>query len=154
MCGRFITQEGSFAFPGSILSVVTSTGSTKMRWGWDLPWSSKKLLFNIRQETIIEKFNHFFQNNRCLVPFISFWEGKREFVSSGPSLYFTAIYDQDSFSIITTSPNTLIKPFHHRMPSIITAELQSIWLDPNAKTNTLLPLLQPFSVHCLSLVMS
>ena len=35
-----------------------------------------------------------------------------------------------SCTIITTNPNSLIKPVHKRMPAILPAQAEKIWLDP------------------------
>ena len=51
-----------------------------------------------------------------------------------------------SCTIITTTPNELIKDIHDRMPVILQPEDEKIWLDPSIKNpKTLDYLLKPFS---------
>ena len=51
----------------------------------------------------------------------------------------------ESFTIITTEPNELVRPVHNRMPVILRPEDEEQWLDasrtPFAKAN---PLLKPY----------
>jgi putative SOS response-associated peptidase YedK len=35
-----------------------------------------------------------------------------------------------SFTIITTSPNSMVRPLHNRMPAILRREDEKEWLDP------------------------
>jgi putative SOS response-associated peptidase YedK len=47
-------------------------------------------------------------------------------------------------TIITTTPNALIAPLHHRMAVILRPEDEDIWLDDNASEQDLMRLLRPF----------
>lgn len=49
----------------------------------------------------------------------------------------------NSFSIITTTPNSLMKNIHHRMPVILRKEDEKKWLEKTDQ-NELLKLLKPF----------
>lgn len=52
---------------------------------------------------------------------------------------FAGIYNESeiegkkvlSFAIITTSPNSIMKPIHDRMPVILSREEEDEWLDPD-----------------------
>jgi putative SOS response-associated peptidase YedK len=46
--------------------------------------------------------------------------------------------------IITTQPNGLVAPVHDRMPVILPAEADSIWLDPAISKEHALSLLEPY----------
>ena len=49
-----------------------------------------------------------------------------------------------SCAILTTTANSFIEPVHNRMPVILSAETEPLWLDPLTETpDTLEPLLIP-----------
>lgn len=50
----------------------------------------------------------------------------------------------NTFSIITTKANDLIKPIHERMPVILSPDNEELWLDLKASKDTVLKLLKPF----------
>ncbi len=118
---------------------------------WNKPLNQLPTLFNARSEDIRQKplWRGAFESSRCLVPA----NGWREF--KGPrgrkqpyhfhmqrSLFaFAGLWstwqspegnDVDSFTIITTEANEIVKPIHDRMPLIVPADSYSDWLDPNA----------------------
>ena len=49
-----------------------------------------------------------------------------------------------SYAIITTNSNELLKPIHKRMPVIIKKRYENLWLDRNIKLSTILKLLIPY----------
>jgi len=49
----------------------------------------------------------------------------------------------DSFTIVTTDANALLRPLHVRMPVILAPEDYARWLDPDAAETDLLALLKP-----------
>ena len=52
----------------------------------------------------------------------------------------------ESCTIITTTPNELMSPIHHRMPVILSPENEAKWLDPeNQDESELMSMLQPYS---------
>jgi putative SOS response-associated peptidase YedK len=75
-----------------------------------------------------------FKTNRCLIPMSAFYEWKKEngikvpyriFLKKEdlffvPALYYPGKDKSISASLITTTPNSFIKPIHHRMPVIFT----------------------------------
>ncbi len=141
-----------------------------MKWGLVPYWAKDPKigfkLINARAETITEKpsFKTAFKKRRCLVPADGFYEwekgqGKRvkiphRFVlNSGKLFSFAGLWDiwqtpegkpLETFTIITTSPNELMKPIHDRMPVILHKEDEELWLDPGANENALLSILKPF----------
>ena len=108
---------------------------SSFQWGIKFSQSSP-LIFNSRMETIIEKkfWMDSFNRNRCLVPMTAFYEWKKEggkkipyriFLKTEdlffiPAMYYINKENIYSASLITTTPNTFIKPIHHRMPVILT----------------------------------
>jgi putative SOS response-associated peptidase YedK len=106
-------------------------------FNWGIKFSqSSPLVFNSRMETIMEKkfWRDTFNRNRCLVPMTAFYEWKKEggkkvpyriFLKTEdlffiPALYYINKENIYSASLITTTPNSFIKPIHHRMPVIFT----------------------------------
>lgn len=103
---------------------------------WGIKFSKDKpTIINSRMETIKEKkfWKDLFMNNRCLVPMTSFYEwievnGKKvqhriyiynEEYFFVPGIIYKDKEDYLSVSIITTTPNKFIEPFHNRMPVIL-----------------------------------
>ena len=50
----------------------------------------------------------------------------------------------DTFTILTTTANALMKPIHQRMPVILSAEDYVRWLDPARSGQDVMDLLRPF----------
>ena len=119
-------------------------------------------------------FRSAFRNRRCLVVTDGFYEWKRLAGSrakqpcwihrtDGAPFAFAGLWESwqpssdsgdggarqrttavESFTIITTTPNDLMKPIHDRMPVILPAESWDTWLDAdNTDTDGLQALLRP-----------
>ena len=141
-----------------------------MRWGL-IPYWAKDESFgaktiNAMSETAAEKpaFRDAFRQRRCLVPANCFYEWKSlgrndkqpySFGMADDSLFaFAGLWDRwrtankdlvESFTILTTPPNSLVSDVHDRMPAILRPETYELWLDPGVrKPDHLLELLQPF----------
>jgi putative SOS response-associated peptidase YedK len=145
----------------SVLSVINDGQKNRLgylRWGLIPPWAKDEKigykLINARAETLAEKpsFREAFKKRRCLIIADSFYEWKRYddntktpmriklksnqlFAMAGlwerwKSSSGNMIY---SCSVITTTPNELMKDIHDRMPVILTPEDEKVWLSP--KTN-------------------
>jgi putative SOS response-associated peptidase YedK len=132
-----------------------------LKWGLTLDRKpsdgGSQLIINARIETVSEKktFSNLVQRSRCLIPADGFFEweksGKNKqpwrFILEGESLFaFAGIYEKKAlpngqtigfFCILTTEANTLIKPFHERMPVILDKIKAEKWLNsenpPNLK---------------------
>jgi putative SOS response-associated peptidase YedK len=50
-----------------------------------------------------------------------------------------------TYTIITTDANQLVRPIHNRMPVILSPEAEELWLDPNESQDDLLSLLKPYT---------
>jgi putative SOS response-associated peptidase YedK len=51
----------------------------------------------------------------------------------------------ESCTLLTTTPNDLLKPIHNRMPVILAPEDFDLWLDPDAQhPGEVQPLMRPF----------
>lgn len=106
---------------------------------WGIQFSKDKpLIVNSRAETIKEKkfWRDLFEHNRCLVPMSSFYEwievdGKKvqhkiyiynEEYFFVPGIIYKDKEEKLSVSIITTTPNKFIEPFHNRMPVLLSLD--------------------------------
>ena len=109
-------------------------------------------LINARAETLANKpsFRNAFRQRRCLIPANGFYELRME-KGRQQSVYFTlptkipfaiaGLWEQWdnhgnadstclSCTIVTTVASQSVKPFHHRMPTILTPGADTAWLDP------------------------
>jgi putative SOS response-associated peptidase YedK len=146
-----------------------------LRWGLIPPWAPDKKIgskmINARAETLQEKrsFKKAFQKQRCLIPADSFYEWKTEDGNKQPMriqhkdktpFAFAGLWEkwQDdnrstiyTCTIITTEANSFMQQIHHRMPVILPADSQDIWLDRNEQnTETLQQILKPFSEELIA----
>jgi putative SOS response-associated peptidase YedK len=150
--GLFFAQ----AFNNPKLPVVTKNENIQIfEWGLIPSWTKdqksadeiRKKTYNARSETIFEKpsFRNPVLKKRCLVIADGFFEW-REFagkkypyyirLKSGELFSLAGIYDtwndKNTFSIITTDANDLMKKIHNtkqRMPVILKKEEENKWLD-------------------------
>jgi len=122
------------------------------RWGLIPSWAKDPKIgvqcINARAETISEKpsFREAFQKRRCLVPADGFWEwetiGKKKIPwkftrPDGEEFCLAGLWESwmsegeplESFMIITTSPNELVRSVHNRMPVILSPNEAEIWLE-------------------------
>ena len=128
-----------------------------MQWGLVPSWardpSIGNRMINARAETLAEKpsFKRLIGKRRCLVLADGFYEWRKEgkgkvpmrFVLRGGELFsFAGLWDSwekpdgvelQSFTIITTQANDLLKPIHERMPVILGKEGEERWLDQDPK---------------------
>jgi putative SOS response-associated peptidase YedK len=139
---------------------------TLMEWGLVPSWSkdpSKAGFINARIEGILSKpsFRGPIRKRRCLVPADGFYEWKKEKTAGKlhkvPWLIrrkdhdlfaFAGIYDEwhgeggevmETYAILTTEPNELMRPIHDRMPVILRPDRESAWLEtPGGKIEELI----------------
>ena len=123
-----------------------------LRWGLIPSWAKDPKIgvqcINARAETISEKpsFREAFQKRRCLVPADGFWEwetiGKKKIPwkftrPDGEEFCMAGLWEAwncpegvlETFTIITTSPNELVRSVHDRMPVILTPDAAEGWLE-------------------------
>jgi len=145
--------------PSQSLPVITEEKPaefTLMRWGLVPFWEEKKEkprgLINIRDDSVLGKpwGKRYLQSQRCLVPATGFFEWKRG--NGGKTPYYFHLKNEEYFSfaglystykepltgqtiaaysIITTSPNAVMKSIHHRMPVILEKKDEESWLNPD-----------------------
>ncbi len=163
-----LTPNGNVT-PGQVMPIITKTKNSNqldfMKWGLIPAWAKNYKIdhgmINARSESLVIKpsFKDSFKNSRCLIPATGFYEWQKTGKTSTPYLFqlkdqslfsFAGLYDNSTYTIITTSPNSLIKPIHHRMPVILSQEDESTWLDSNTNPNQLISLLSPFDSDQMS----
>lgn len=137
-----------------------------LRWGLIPAWSKEPKTsystINARAETVATKptYRAAFKSRRCLVPADGFYEwqkiGSRKqpyrITMKGDGLFaFAGLWEHwekgsdaiESFTIIVTEANELMKPIHDRMPVILDAADYDEWLDAKTGTDTAQTLLRP-----------
>jgi putative SOS response-associated peptidase YedK len=137
-----------------------------LKWGLIPSWADDPAIgsrmINARSETVAEKpsFRSAFKSRRCLVPADGFYEWKKSAGGKVPHLIhrsdskpfaFAGLWEHwkgpsgaiDSFSILTTEANALMRPIHDRMPVILDASDYDPWLDPRTTSDALQELLRP-----------
>lgn len=142
-----------------------------LQWGfrpfWDRGGAGKPMI-NARAETVAEKpaFKSAFARRRCLVPADGFYEWRDErfgsktvrsplhFRQRDRGLFAMAGLwspggERDAYTIVTTTPNALVEPFHDRMPAILAPEFWAAWLDPEAPAEYLSTLVGPYPAELM-----
>jgi putative SOS response-associated peptidase YedK len=158
--------------PSQISPVIAFQSERKMmaaKWGLVPFWAKDPAignkLINARAETLAEKpsFKNALAKRRCLIPADGFYEWQKK--NKGPSqpyyvrlnggglFAFAGLWELwknpeggmlQTFTIITTEPNELIKTIHHRMAVILKPEDEGAWIDPENSVNDVLRLLKPY----------
>lgn len=141
-----------------------------MHWGLIPVWAYKvpkppRPMINARAETLMEKrtFKSPLKRRRCLIPADGFyeWKGKKPDrkplyirLKSKELFSFAGLWESskdkdgneiETCTIITTSPNEIMEPIHHRMPVILSEGDESPWLDvENVEDVEALKMLNPY----------
>jgi len=139
-----------------------------MRWGLTPPWAGREAagFINARAETLQTKpaFKDRLRDSRCAVPADSFYEWRRDgerkrpmrfLVKGGESFFFAGLFQSPaggegetagSFTIITTEPNALVRPFHDRMPVMLEEGDALEWVNGESMEG-IAGLLRPFAAE-------
>ena len=136
--------------PTDPLLVIKNEGRIKttfMSWGFISPWAKdpfdneRPRPFNARSENVEEKklFSGSWKHKRCLIPANGFFEKKyrirkdnyKTFWLGGIWSKWTSPFGDEieSCCILTTEPNTLIKPLHYRMPVVVPDGYEEKWTE-------------------------
>lgn len=142
-----------------------------MRWGLVPSWADDpsigNRMINARAETAATKpaFRDALRCRRCLVPADGFFEwvdagGARQpihlrrrdrgvFALAGLwDVWRKGAQPLETFTLLTTSPNDLLRPIHDRMPVVVRPEHFALWLDPGCRDAArLTPLVQPWTAE-------
>lgn len=133
-----------------------------MLWGLIPGWlkdpSNGPRPFNARAETVADKpsFRGSWRHRRCLIPASCFFEKGRTIrrIDRQP-FWLAGLWERwlggdgsevDTCTVLTTIPNALVKPLHHRMPVLIPEGLEEAWMASldGQQLRALEPLLAPW----------
>tara|TARA_B100000902_G_C27204101_1_gene860639 strand:+ start:163 stop:801 length:639 start_codon:yes stop_codon:yes gene_type:complete len=136
--------------PNDPVLVIKNEGkiqTTFMSWGFISPWTKNPFdlkrprPFNARSETVEEKklFSGSWKNHRCLIPASGFFEKTfRIRKENHETFWLGGIWSKwsspdggeiESCCILTTEPNELVKPIHHRMPVVVPNGYEEQWTE-------------------------
>lgn len=140
-----------------VLAIVEGEYGNKggfLKWGLVPSWATDPKIgykmINARAETLSQKpsFKKLLSRRRCIIPADGFYEWKKEGtikqpyhirLKNGEPFAFAGLWDRwehngeklQTCTIVTTEANLLMKNIHDRMPVILTAETEKMWLDRN-----------------------
>ena len=136
--------------PTDPVLVIKNEGQIKttfMIWGFISPWAKEPFEkgiprpFNARSETVEEKklFSGSWKHKRCLIPASGFFEKTYRIRKENyETFWLGGIWSKwsspdgaelESCCILTTEPNDLVKPIHHRMPVIVPDGFEEQWTE-------------------------
>lgn len=162
--------------PTQIVPVITNKKKTALsffRWGlipsWSLNESTGSNLINARSETVLTRspFKQIINSHRCLILADGFFEWKnsgkkkqpyRFTLNTDDAFAFAGLWDSwengddviNSFTIITTSANSLVSEVHDRMPVILRKEDELAWLNNDLSDKEIQELLKPYDPNRMS----
>jgi len=160
--------------PSQPVAVIPNEGENQLDyfvWGLIPYWAKDPAIgnrmINARSETLLEKpsFRSAFKRRRCLIPASGFYEWKVDpgrkakepmyiRMKTGKPFALAGLWENwnspdgsiiKSCTIITTTPNDLLKDIHNRMPVILSESSYSLWLEHSEPDlEKISALLQPF----------
>lgn len=163
---------------GDILAVVKSDAGNEGRlMYWPLiPSFAKQMKLeystaNATAERLLQSpvYKRLLSWRRCLIPINGFyeWQGAKPpktpfyvYLKSGEPFALAGLWDTwkkpdgsllESFTIITTEPNELMRPIHRRMPVILQRDDEAKWLDCSQDSfSKVQSLLKPFPAQLMA----
>jgi putative SOS response-associated peptidase YedK len=147
-------ENSYFTYPDQTAPIVISHSPNKVflaRWGFPVPWSSRPLI-NAKAETVdtLNSFAESFRFRRCLIPTQVFYEWDKRGSKPQMTLFrlksnalfaMAGVYKEFPdpktgkpilhFVILTTAPNDVVKPIHHRMAAMLKREDEHTWVNPD-----------------------
>lgn len=158
--------------PTQLLPIVTARGAARearlARWGLLPAWAKHRReaskMINARAETAASSaaFRGPMRHRRCLVPTTGFYEWKGAGTSRQPIwlrppggrfLTLAGLWQPwtdpengellDTYTILTTHANALVRPIHDRMPVVLPESAWDRWLDHRVAPAELADLLHP-----------
>jgi putative SOS response-associated peptidase YedK len=162
--------------PGQNVPVVVQTDAVRqlrpMKWGLVPSWAKDAAIgyrsINARSETAADKptFRAAFKRRHCLVPATGFYEwrgaGKHKlpvhFKPVSGFFAFAGLWETwqdgalslETCTILTTTANELVRPFHDRMPVILDPGDFAAWLIPSGEKERDLQLFRPYPTEAMT----
>ncbi len=174
-----VVQRYNIAPTQAVAVIRTSDQGRRLemlRWGLIPSWAKDEKiasrLVNARVETAADKpaFRSAFRKRRCLIPADGFYEWKTERRQKQPLLIrlhhagpfaFAGLWESwhgtdgaalETCTILTTTANELIRPFHDRMPVIVAPTDYDAWLDVSHPLTAEDRLFEPFPSSALTVM--
>ena len=142
------------AYPGTQLPLIVEGEHgyepAQLTWGFETVQEGRpRLVFNTRIETALAQARAEkglwagpITQCRCLVPVRAFYESwtrepprrgaQMRFLLPGHAVFLLAgVFENDRFSVVTTSPNASVSPYHSRMPLMLAPGESRIWMGPD-----------------------
>lgn len=150
--GAVITPNRDVRPTDPILIIDRERAGRSVSWGLPNGYHPKRPLFNARAETVSQQpsFRQHFAAGRCLVVATGFyeWDQRKRRIhfrhAAGRPLTLAGICNgaaHPAAAIITTAPNSLMRPIHNRMPVLLDPDAAADWLNPNSPAGRLRELL-------------
>ncbi len=170
-------RETISSFPGqtTVVIPISTKESEPSIFGFLPDWANSykdgKTNYNCRSETILEKptwKKSFIKAQRCLVPATAFYETDRATkkrykftVKNEPELFFAGIFNDwtdnetgeifKTFAIITCAANGVVSTVWERMPVILNAYAQQVWMNTESSIDECALLLQSYPSELMEL---
>ena len=144
-----------------------------MRWGLvgfgSAGIDPKRSTFNARAEGLEKSslWKRPLHRHRRIVPLSGFYEWRkpertafRFDIGTGKPFGLAGLWDAwqsldgawlQSYTIVTTDPNTVMEPIHNRMPAILAERDYGEWLDRSETERPPLHLLRPYDAACMKI---
>ena len=142
--------------------VITSQGPRFLSWGLTVDWNSKPII-NARCETLAKKKS--FSPHlafRCLIPATAYFEWRKNghkklknrisiLNQYNESLLFAfaGLFVDEYFTIITCPPTKSISHIHNRMPVILDAKREALWINTKNTFESVSKILVPYQTKRL-----
>ena len=164
--------------PSQLVAVIapkadpTKRGLALLKWGLVPDWSTdgRPGPINARAETVggLPTFSDPFRNRRCIIPATGFYEWRAEgkqkvphrfHLASGGVMGFAGLWSKWKVEgrpalftccVITTAANDLVRPFHDRMPAVLSPGDYEKWFDPDTPLKELHALLKPYPAEAMA----
>lgn len=141
----------------------------RLKWGFRPDGKKSFAPVNAKAETLFEKWlwKYAARHRRGLIPMDGFYEPKgpkgrknrpqfcfrfpdeRLFLVAGIWTKKTEASPLDTFSLVTTSPNSLVQEIHERMPAIVEPDAYEVWLSDTEDVAALRAVLRPWAGDAL-----
>lgn len=163
--------------PMQSCAVITNQTPNELQffqWGlipsWSIDRSTAMNMINARAESVYQKipFKHIVKNQRCLVPSDGFFEWRKEGKNKVPYRFnlnneeaftYAGLWDSwkneeteevlNTFTIITTEANKVVKAVHDRMPVILRKDLEKLWIAEEVTESQATSLLRPYDAELM-----